>query len=125
MKMYDCPEWVEALLRFIEEKMERVHYNKYQKQFDTPFLNTGAKYRDEVFEVSAYSWNDDDEDEINFRYKDICFSWYKHLGRCTMVNVNPQDENFKDRMIEMFDAIMAHLREVDRNNWKALVGGEE
>ena len=110
-KRYSCPEWVEALLWEIDREMARVHWNVFHKEMDSPFLNTGNKYMNPIFEVSAYSWSDDDEDEVNFRCKDIEISWYKHLGRCTEININPNEEGFNEKMIDMFNECMKAVTE--------------
>lgn len=113
MAKFKCPEWVEALLWEINREMERVHWNVFQKEMDSPFLNTGGKYSNHTFEVNAYSWSDDDEDEVNFRYRDVEISWYKHLGRCTEININPNKTGFNEKMIGMFDECIKAVRGED------------
>jgi hypothetical protein len=51
-----------------------------------PFRNSGGKYKNDVFEVEAYSWDADYEQPYNFKWKNIEVSWYKGLGRGTTVN---------------------------------------
>lgn len=70
-----------SILRSIEREMERLYWNKYQKELNSPFSNTGEIYSNDTFKVKAYNWNDDNI-EPNFEYKGIKIWWYKHLGRC-------------------------------------------
>ena len=61
-------------------------WNKNQKYYDSPFSNTGNSFKNDIFGVEAYSWDDDYEQPYNFKYKDIEISWYKYLGRDTSIN---------------------------------------
>ena len=101
-RLYPCPEWVEALLWDINREMERVHWNTFQAEMDSPFYNNGGRYQcGDTFMVCAYDW--DDDSKANFYYKDIRIYWYKHLGRCTMINIEPHEEGFNEKMIEMYN----------------------
>lgn len=53
-----------------------------------PCDNTGAEYENDVFLISAYNWNDEDEPLPNFWFKPLNYQveWYKHLGRGTFAN---------------------------------------
>lgn len=81
-----CPKYIIALLKDIEAELLRVMWNTNQEEFDSPFDNTANSFKNDVFEVQAYNWNDDVHQEYNFRYKDIQISWYKYLGRDTTIN---------------------------------------
>lgn len=78
-------ELVKAIFDAIDAEYRRLFWNKNQKEAESPFLNTGASYRNLIFSVSAYNWNDgelDDDSDINFCYRDdFCASWYKHSNR--------------------------------------------
>lgn len=78
---------LKAALRAIEEKLETVMWNIYQKDYDSPFRNTGNKFSQPniPFEVAAYSWLDEQQ-EWNFKWKDVHITWYKHMSRGTEVN---------------------------------------
>lgn len=104
---YHCPDYVVALLRDIDRKLKIVMWNKNQEEYDSPFDNTGNSFKNEIFEVHAYSWDDDNTQEYNFKYKDVEISWYKYLGRgCT---INKQfDEKY---MTEMYNDCMESLKE--------------
>ena len=113
MKTYSCPEWVVALLRDIDREMERVHWNVFQKEMDSPFENTGSRYMGKSLKVKAYSWGDDDPIEWNFKFGDIEVSWYKHLGRGTRINIDPKSKHFKEMMLEMYNTCIEEVREAD------------
>ena len=74
-----------ACLDKIAGELARLYWNKNQKEIESPFLNTGASYKNSVFSVQAYSWQENDEDDddpVNFRYRDLNVYWYKHSHRC-------------------------------------------
>lgn len=104
---YLCPEYIIALLNYIDEKLRIIMWNKYQEEYSSPFSNTGNKFKNEVFEVEAYSWNDEIEQEYNFKYKDIKISWYKYLGRNTTINKKVTFEEIE----KMFNDCVNSLKE--------------
>ena len=109
-QMYNCSNYIEAFLNTIKEFLNIKMWNKYQKEYDSPFDNTGNSYKNDTFEVEAYSWNDDCEQPYNFKYKDIEISWYKYLGRDMTINkkVTP------DEAIKMFDDCINSLQNIDK-----------
>ena len=78
----EIQEYVETGLDVIRGSFVLYISEDFQKD---PFSNTGASYKNDVFEVQAYSWGDE-EQPFNFRWKDFCVSWYKHFGRGTSQN---------------------------------------
>ena len=74
-----------AVIREIERELQRCYWNKYQKEINSPFANTGETYKNDVMSVEAYQWNIDDEwnanEHPNFQYKGLKIHWYKYLGR--------------------------------------------
>jgi len=100
---YECPEYIVALLQYLEYEME----NTYD-EIDTgsPFRNTGNTFNNDIFQVEAYSWNEDIPQLWNFKYENIEISWYKHLGRGTTINreVTPEEA------INMFDKCLESIR---------------
>lgn len=76
-------ELVVSALRAIEESLDIYMWNKTQEGYESPFGNTGNFFKNDVFEVNAYYWGDDEEEmkKSNFKYKNIEISWYKYLGR--------------------------------------------
>lgn len=92
---YPCEDYIVDLLRGIERVLEIMMWNKGEKDYASPFGNTGNSFKNDTFEVQAYSWNDEEVQEYNFLYKvdrtksnlqDIKISWYKYLGRDTTIN---------------------------------------
>lgn len=110
--MIDCPNYITALLESIESEMERVHWNKFQEEMDSPFRNSGnvEGFDNGTFGVHAYDWRwgIDDEDKpqpVNFKYDDIEIIWYKYLGRGTMIN----REITSDEAVKMYDECIYSL----------------
>ena len=107
---YDCPDYVVALLRDIARKLDVVMWNSKQKEYDSPFGNTGNDFVCDTFEVHAYNWNEDINQPYNFKCGDIEISWYKYLGRgCTMNNKWSQST-----MIEMYNKCMKALDKINK-----------
>ena len=107
---YDCPDYVVALLRDIARKLNIVMWNSKQKEYDSPFENTGNDFMCDTFEVHAYNWNEDINQPYNFKCGDIEISWYKYLGRgCTMNNKWSQST-----MIEMYNKCMKALDKINK-----------
>lgn len=79
-KEYAVPQIWDAALCFLREELDRVQWNAHQKEYSSPFNNTGNTFKCAVFEVHAYSW-DDEYQPYNFKWRDVEISWYKYLGR--------------------------------------------
>lgn len=111
-QVYDCPEYIESLLRGISNELERVMWNNNQKEYNSPMDNTGEQFKNDTFEANAYSWNDEVDQPYNFKYKDIEISWYKYLGRGMSVN-KPITEK---QAVKMFDDCIASIRKMEKFN---------
>jgi len=83
-KLTECPDFVEAGLIYLELEMERV-WSNFELQFVSPFRNTGARFKNSVFEVNAYDWSEK-SDAPNFRIDDFEIYWYKYMGRGMYMN---------------------------------------
>lgn len=114
---YRCPEWIIALLSDINRKLKIVAWNTGHKDFDSPFENTGNSWANDVFEVQAYSWNDEERQPYNFKCGDIEISWYKYLGRDTTIN----GEYDKDTIINMYNRCMESLYRIDNEKIEEIV----
>lgn len=82
------PKWnnlMHACLQAIRSELDRLYWNKYQREMHSPFDNTGAVYQNDTFTVRAYSWDEDAEELPNFEWKQIKVYWYKHEGRGNQV----------------------------------------
>lgn len=116
-QVYNCPDWVVALLSDINRRLKIVAWNADRKDFDSPFENTGNRWANDVFEVQAYSWNDEEEQQYNFKCDDIEISWYKYLGRDTTINGDYSEEE----IIKMYNKCIKSLRKLDSDEIKEIV----
>lgn len=108
-QQYDCPRWVVALLNELDDQLDRVMWNIHQEEYHSPFENTANSFKNDVFEVQAYSWNDDVEQAYNFKCDDIEISWYKYLGRDTTIN----GEYEPQKIIDMFNKCLESILDMD------------
>ena len=83
---------VEACLDKIKEEMKRLTWNKFQKNIETPFDNSGQEYVNSVFAVRSYDWNGANE-MPNFEYKSLQINWYKYCGRGMYGVIDDADYN--------------------------------
>lgn len=113
-QIYECPEWFVALLRELDRKMSIVYWNNrtdFQREhcigYESPFDNTAETFKNDVFEVQPYNWDDEVEQQYNFKCDDVEISWYKYLGRDTTIN-----DNFEEKyLIEIFNKCIKSLEE--------------
>ena len=106
---YDVPNYVEAALDKIDTELDRVMWNVNQEEYESPFGNTGRGYKDDIFEAEAYDWDEDSEQEYNFKWRDYKIRWYKYCGRGMESNryMSPQE------CAEMLDECLADIRSLD------------
>ena len=112
-QVYECPEWIIALLEALENELDRIMWNIYQQEYANPFRNSGNEFKNKVFKVQAYNWNDDVEQLYNFKCDDVEISWYKYLGRDTTINNNYEEKY----IIEIFNKCLESLREMEKE-WR-------
>lgn len=108
-QQYDCPRWIVALLNELDNQLDRVMWNIHQEEYPSPFDNTSNMFKNDVFEVQAYDWNDEVEQPYNFKCDDIEISWYKYLGRDTTIN----GEYEPQKIIDMFDKCLQSILDMD------------
>lgn len=108
-KQYECPEWIIAFLDRIRRELDRVMWNNNQEAYASPFDNSGNSFKNDVFEVSAYSWGDE-EQPYNFKWKDVEISWYKHSWRGTTINQDLEPQ----RGIEMLNECLASIETMEK-----------
>lgn len=108
-QQYECPRWIVALLNELDNQLDRVMWNNTQKEYPNPFENTANSFKNDVFEVQAYNWNDDVEQPYNFKCGDIEISWYKYLGRDTTIN----GEYKPQVIINMFNKCLQSILDMD------------
>lgn len=104
---FEVPEIMDAALKFIAKRLDVLMWNIHQKIYDSPFSNTGSSYVSPVFEVHAYSWDEDEKQEYNFKWNDLKISWYKYLGRGMSANM----EITPDLASECLKACLRHIEE--------------
>lgn len=78
---------VVSVLDKIRKEMDRLYWNKYQKEMNSPFDNSGEEYSNNTFTVRSYYWGDEPDrvDLPNFEYDGIKVYWYKHSNRGTTI----------------------------------------
>lgn len=110
-KRYPCPEYIVALLDSLGGHLCRLMWNANQKEFPSPFENTGGVFKNDTFEANAYSWNDEKQ-SFNFKWEDVEVSWYKHLGRGTTINqkITPK------KAIGMYNKCLGSLHRMDEDH---------
>lgn len=108
-QQYDCPRWIVALLNELDNQLDRVMWNIHQEEYPSPFDNTSNTFKNDVFEVQAYSWDDEVEQPYNFKCDGIEISWYKYLGRDTTIN----GEYEPQKIIDMFDKCLQSILDMD------------
>lgn len=108
-QQYECPRWIVALLNELDNQLDRVMWNNTQKEYHSPFENTANSFKNDVFEVQAYDWNDDVEQPYNFKCGNIEISWYKYLGRDTTIN----GEYEPQVIIDMFNKCLKSILDMD------------
>ena len=106
----ECPTWLLAYLVYIEEEFCRVRGNIDGHPVNSPFANSGERFENEVFTVDAYSWDDEEEQQWNFKWRDLRVSWYKHLRRGTSVNRVPTHEEAVAMLNECIESLLAEER---------------
>ena len=74
-----------AVIRKIRSEMDRLYYAKNGMTMKSPFDNTGATYKNNMFSVSAYNpetqEKEDDMDHPNFSWGPVKIFWDKHSER--------------------------------------------
>jgi len=110
-KEFACPPLLIAELWDIDKEISRVQWNILQKEYPSPFENTGNSFTLPEFTVFAYSWGDD-EQAYNFKWKDVEVSWYKYLGRGTTINrIITNDE-----IAKLHEDCVSALMEYEKSN---------
>ncbi len=74
---------------------------------DSPFANTGNRYDGKMFKAHAYSWNEYEQQEFNFAWRDVRISWYKHQARGTSANRQMSDEEVRQMLRECLPEIVS------------------
>ena len=112
VESYDCPDFIQAGLRFLSGAIEVGEWNRTQKTFDSPMDNTGNRYRCGTFDARAYCWDEtsDDADLPNFHYKGprhepLEIYWYKYIGRGMSMSRDVDANEFFEIIEECVDNV--------------------
>jgi len=70
-KKYEGSNLLIAALQAIDSELRRIMWNANQEEYNSPFDNTGNRYKNDVFEVQAYSWDDSYEQPFNFKWDNV------------------------------------------------------
>jgi len=83
-----APNFIIAGLDFLAAEIERVEWNKTQKEFQSPTRNYGTHYKTNIFKMCSYYWGEEQNlmNRPNFKYGKFEITWYKYLGRGTYIN---------------------------------------
>lgn len=101
---FEASSLCEAALRLIERELGHVMWNRHQTEYESPFGNTGNRFKNDVFEVQAYSWNEE-EQKYNFKWRDIEISWYKYLARGLSSNKDLKPDEIARMLNECLDSL--------------------
>lgn len=125
--MFECPEFMIALLRELGDRVAVVLWNKTQEVGYNPTANVGLCVKTPAFTMRSYYWGDctcdsgDDwvgEDnhkshcemmQPNFVCGDVEVSWYKHLGRGTRINKKITAEE----AVDIFNRCLESVEQVE------------
>jgi hypothetical protein len=108
---YECSNLLQAALDMIDKELCRIMWNINQEEYKSPFQNTANSFKCDIFEVEAYSWNDDYKQKYNFKYRDIEISWYKYLGRGTSINRLISNDKIEILLEECLEALQKYEKE--------------
>lgn len=110
-KTYTVPQYVEAAFMMIDNELDRVMWNTTQEEWPSPFQNTGNGYKNDTFEVEAYSWDEEYEQPYNFKWKDLEVSWYKHMRRGASMNRETSPAEIAEMLVECLESLSAYEKE--------------
>ena len=108
---YEVPQIWDAALSFLDSELRRVLWNITQKEVQSPFANTGQKFKCEAFEVEAYSWDEEYNQPFNFKWRDVEISWYKYLGRGMSANKELTADLAAEMLEESIDCLQKYETE--------------
>lgn len=112
---HEIPNLLYAALHVIEEEMVRIMENITQKEYHSPFENYAEHFVCPTFEAHAYSWDEDENQEYNFRWRDVKISWYKYFGRDMSVNKELSNDEIAILLDDCLDALAKYEKENDED----------
>jgi len=103
-KQFKISNEFEYALAAIETRL-MLRMGQIDKNYESPFRNTGSKFACDTFAVEAYSWNDEVEQKWNFKWRDLEVSWYKYLGRGMSANRKITRREIEEMLDDCYAAI--------------------
>ena len=91
-QQYDCPDFVIAGLDYLAREIERVEWNRTQKEYSAPIHNNGEEYKTDAFEMRAFYWGD-----CECGYEDKEYKWHeenKHQDHCYQIDYQKLRDKF-------------------------------
>jgi hypothetical protein len=113
-KQYEGSELLDAALRAISNELDRVMWNIEQEEYSSPFDNTGNQFECDTFKAHAYSWNDEEDQPWNFKWRDVEVSWYKWSGRGLSTNKPLAPDLISEMLDDCLAAVRRHEKEHKR-----------
>lgn len=111
-------EWVElspqydyavrAVLNMIRSELDRMYWNKNQKEMVSPFDNTGAAdFKTDTLVLRSYNW--DENNLPNFETDKLLVYWYKHSNRGICARI-PNGAHAEDVLFETMNDSIKSLK---------------
>lgn len=110
MKTYLLPNYVEWLLRGIQNEIGRVYWNINQKSWNGGGFFQDYEYDNDPCGIEGVHWKNhrnEDETEINVSFDGVKIYWYKYLGRGMEANVKKSN----DEWIDWFDRFIRKIKD--------------
>lgn len=104
-QMHTVPDIWDAALCYLRESLDRVMWNREQREYASPFCNTGNSFECPTFKVDAYDWDDERKQPFNFKWRHVEISWYKYLGRGMSANVKLSPDLAAQMLAECLPAV--------------------
>jgi len=98
---YKVEQYLEDALRAIKYAFDVLYLDE-----DNPFGNVGTSFKNGVFEVEAYSWDENYDQPYNFKWNDVEVSWYKYFARGISVNRQVTAEEARLLLIECLKSLL-------------------
>lgn len=99
------PACVEAALTMLKGKLSVYMLNNRLGYGESPFENSGEKFKNDTFEVQAYDWDEESGQTYNFKWKDYELSWYKYLGRDMSANREMAPEECNEMLTDCLNSL--------------------
>lgn len=103
---YAVPDIWEAALEMLGHEVWRVENNR-GNQDANPMSNSGHRFDCDKFSAHAYSWDDEEDQPWNFKWRDVRISWYKYCGRGMSANMDLTPDMASEMLIECLAATRA------------------